>query len=106
MGEMICISRFELRQLLDAQRQQLLQDIGYRMAQAVEQALVDAGVKSPMLSKAEAYRRFGRAHVDDWVRKGYVRECRDGSGKRIRLSLSQLVERASQSNIPCRAVRR
>lgn len=102
MGNELVISRIELRRLLDSHREQLLCDIDRRIGHAVERALVDAGVRSSMISKAEAYRRFGRTAVDDWIARARVREVRDGTGKRIRLSLAQLAACAEQSNIRCR----
>ena len=49
------------------------QDIATNSATiAVKKALFDLGISKEEISKAEAYRRFGRRTIDRWIREGHI----------------------------------
>ena len=60
------------------------------------QALIQAGLLKPYLTKAEAYRRCGRKNIDRWLNEGLLTVRKDGdhsAGWRIdRLELELIVK--------------
>ncbi|MBL4674810.1 MAG: hypothetical protein JKY70_01155 [Mucilaginibacter sp.] len=42
-------------------------------------ALVSCGVMPPYLKKTDAYKRFGRYRVEQWITKGLVTARKDGN---------------------------
>lgn len=42
-------------------------------------ALVGSGALPPYLKKSEAYKRFGRYRVEQWIAKGLVTALKDGN---------------------------
>lgn len=62
-------------------------------------ALARVGKTKEYITKAEAYRRYGRGAVDGWVRTGVVSTHKDDGGNaHLRLSSIQLEIAAKTSN--------
>lgn len=63
------------------------------------QAKEDLGVIKPFISKAEAYRKYGRSTVDRWIGEGLIQLIKDGPGSsKIRIERSQIEQVAITSN--------
>ncbi len=68
-------------------------NIGY------EKALADNGQIKAHLTKAEAYRKYGRRQVDRWLREKLIDKIKDGTNSSsIRLDRTQLETVAMTSN--------
>jgi hypothetical protein len=62
-------------------------------------ALAQAGVIKPLVTKAEAYRIYGRANVESWVRAGLIPIHKDGDfNTKVRLERIQLEVIAKSNN--------
>lgn len=73
------------------------------ISSAVELGIIQGSLISketrPYLSKRAAYRKYGKAHVDNWIVLGYVKEVKDGeNNSKIRLSIIELAKAACSSN--------
>lgn len=63
------------------------------------QALEDMGKKKPFMSKAEAYRKYGRTVVDRWINEGLISLIKDGpDSSKIRIERKQIEQVAISSN--------
>lgn len=63
------------------------------------QAKEDLGVIKPFISKAEAYRKYGRSVVDRWISEGLISLIKDGpDSSKIRIERSQIEQVAISSN--------
>ncbi len=68
-------------------------NIGY------QKALVENGQLKAYLSKADAYRKYGRRQVDRWIREKLVTKVKDGTNSSsIRLDRTELETVAMTSN--------
>jgi hypothetical protein len=66
---------------------------------AVSQTLMKLGLLKPYLSKAEAYKIYGRKQVDRWLREKLISKIKDGTNSStIRLSRTELETIAATSN--------
>lgn len=93
--------KLELRQLLDDHEDRLMPRIGNLIERKVSQALIAAGVAKSHISKSEAYQRYGRATIDEWIKKGYLSGIREkGGSSRYRISVIELEQVAAQFNHP------
>ena len=59
-----------------------------------KRALAEAGLIKPYLKKSEAYRMYGKANVERWLREGLLKPRKDG-----RASASWRLERAELESI-------
>lgn len=58
----------------------------------VHQTLVQRGDTSPFISKAKAYKIYGRSIVDNWIKWGLLPEIKDGDGNcNIRIEVARLI---------------
>jgi hypothetical protein len=63
------------------------------------QSLISAGLIKRFISKAEAYRQYGRANVDFWIKSDLVKMVKDGdNSSTLRLDRIQLEAVALTSN--------
>lgn len=46
---------------------------------AVKKFAIEMGIIKPVLSKTEAYEKFGKANVDRWIKEGLLKPHRDGN---------------------------
>ena len=66
---------------------------------AVKQTLVSLGMLKPYLTKAEAYKIYGRKQVDRWLKEKLIEKIKDGTNtSSIRLSRIELEKVAATSN--------
>lgn len=64
-----------------------------------QRALIMAGELAPYMSKAEAYRQYGRSQVDRWLKEELLTPVKDGTKtSRVRLDRMQLEVLAKSSN--------
>ena len=64
-----------------------------------KKALISIGKLSPTISKAEAYRLYGRAQVDRWIDERLIIPQKDGENtSRVRLDRMRLETIAKSSN--------
>lgn len=64
------------------------------------QVLIDAGLERPFVSKAEAYRRFGKKNVDNWEALRLIRPVKDSEKARtLRFDVERLNELALSVNV-------
>jgi hypothetical protein len=62
-------------------------------------ALAQAGVIKPFLTQAEAFRQYGRATVESWVKAGLIKTHKDGDfNSQVRLDRVQLEALAKSNN--------
>lgn len=61
-------------------------------------ALSQSGALKPYLSKAEAYKIYGRRNIDRWIKENLIEEITDGISTKIRLERIQLESIAKSSN--------
>ncbi len=81
--------------------------LDYKLAQMLQGAaelggivaLTEVGKLKPYLSKAEAYRKYGRGKVDNWIKMGAVEEHQDFPGAKVNLCRKQLASVASSQNL-------
>lgn len=61
-------------------------------------AMYDKKLKQIYISKVKAFRRYGKANVERWIKEGKVETCRTGKTKTstIQISLAEL-ESVSES---------
>lgn len=52
---------------------------------AAKQALVSAGVDKAQIKRAEAYRRFGKYTVDNWIKSGAIEIIKNGGASMLDL---------------------
>lgn len=68
---------------------------------SVHETLVQRGETAPFMTKAKAYRIYGRKQVENWISWGLLEEIKDGdrnSGVRLEVSsLIALSERCSRN---------
>lgn len=82
---MITLETYQLRQLLtDAA------ELG------AQRALEKAGNLSPQVTKAEAYRLYGRAQVDRWISERVVKQIHTGHRVRLLRAEIEAVAKANQ----------
>lgn len=62
-------------------------------------ALTEVGQLKPYLSKAEAYRKYGRTAVDNWITQGVVKEHQDFPNSKVRLCRKELASVAASQNL-------
>ncbi|WON94800.1 hypothetical protein [Sphingobacterium sp. UGAL515B_05] len=62
-------------------------------------ALTEVGQLRPYLSKAEAYRKYGRGVVDNWIAEGIITEKQDTPNCKVRLCRKQLASVAASQNL-------
>lgn len=62
-------------------------------------ALTEVGQLRPYLSKAEAYRKYGRGVVDNWIAEGVITEKQDTPNSKVRLCRKQLASVAASQNL-------
>lgn len=53
------------------------------------QALIETGQLKPFVTKAEAYRLYGRSNVEKWIRNGLITP-RGGCGEKWRLERAEM----------------
>lgn len=91
--------KLELKQILDDHEDRMLPRIGSLIERKVSEALIAAGVVKAHISKTEAYQRYGRAAVDEWIAKGYLSCVRDkGGSSKYRIPVIELERVAAQFN--------
>lgn len=81
--------------------------LDYKLAQMLQGAaelggivaLTEVGKLRPYLSKAEAYRKYGRGKVDSWIKKGVIEEHQDYPGAKVTLCRKQLASVAASQNL-------
>lgn len=62
-------------------------------------ALTEVGQLRPYLSKAEAYRKYGRGSVEKWIAEGVITEKQDTPNSKVRLCRKQLASVAASQNL-------
>ena len=66
---------------------------------AAKKAMASAGILSPYVSKAQAYKMYSRRLVDRWIKEGLIKEIKDGEyNMKIRISRIELETAAATSN--------
>lgn len=66
---------------------------------AVKATLVELGLLKPFLTKAQAYKSYGRGTVDRWIGEGLVKIIKDGdSSSSIRINRMEIEGVAMASN--------
>ncbi len=74
----------------------LMQD---SMELGVKKTLVELGLLTPYLSKQQAYKMYGRAQVDRWLKEKLIGKIKDGTNtSSMRLSRMELEMVAKTSN--------
>lgn len=69
------------------------------MELGVKKTLVELGLLTPYLTKQQAYKMYGRALVDRWIKEKLVTKVKDGTNtSSIRLSRMELEMVAKTSN--------
>jgi hypothetical protein len=62
-------------------------------------ALTLAGVLKPCITKAEAFRMYGRANVESWIKAGLITSNKDGDfNSKVRLDRVKLEVIAKSNN--------
>lgn len=61
---------------------------------AATQALIDAGVVSPVMSITDAYRKYGRNDVSLWEKMGLINRIQKGQRAKQYFSVSELNQAA------------
>ena len=93
----ITISKRELKSLLDAQREAMLDEMEHIVSRALTRASIESGQASPTISQAEAFRIYGRRRVERWLSMGKLRPLPCGKGNRKVLSVERLQQLAKTS---------
>ena len=66
---------------------------------AASKAMENLGSLPPFISKAEAYRMYGRKQVDRWIAEGILKQYKDGNNtSKIRISRQNIMAVAKASN--------
>lgn len=97
MTDTITISRLELKRLLDAQRETMLNEVESIVTRALTKANIASGKSSPTISQAEAFRVYGRSRVERWAAMGKLRPLAGGKGNRKYFSVERLQHLAKTS---------
>ena len=98
MADTITISRIELKRLLDAYRESMLDEFERMVARAITKASIDSGQSSPSMSQAAAFKMYGRRTVEHWVEIGKLHPFSRGNGNRKVFLVEQLQHCAKTSN--------
>ena len=94
----ITISRIELKRMLDAYRESMLDEFERMVARAITKASIDSGQSSPSMSQAAAFKMYGRRTVEHWVEIGKLHPFSRGNGNRKVFLVEQLQHCAKTSN--------
>lgn len=94
----ITISRIELKRMLDAYRESMLDEFEHMVARAITKASIDSGQSSPSMSQAAAFKMYGRRTVEHWVEIGKLHPFSRGKGNRKVFLVEQLQDCAKTSN--------
>ena len=94
----ITISRIELKRLLDAYRESMLDEFERMVARAITKASIDSGQSSPSMTQAAAFKMYGRRTVEHWVEIGKLHPFSRGNGNRKVFLVEQLQHCARTSN--------
>ena len=97
MNDVITISRLELKRMLDAQRDTMLNEMEHLVTRALTRAAEASGHTSPTISQAEAFRVYTRRRVERWLALGKLRPLASGKGNRKFYSVEQLQNLAKTS---------
>ena len=89
-NDVITISRYELKRLLEAERDAMLNEVEHIVTRALTKANIASGHTSPTISQAEAHRVYGRRRVERWQELGKLRPLAGGKGNRKFFSVEQL----------------
>ncbi len=81
--------------------------LDYKLAQMLQGAaelggivaLTEVGKLKPYLSKAEAYKKYGRGDVDRWIKSGALDLNQDTTFSKVRLCRKQLASIAASQNL-------
>jgi len=57
---------------------EFLSEVYWMSKEGCKAALIEAGIITPYLSQADAYRTYGRAMVEKWCKQGIVRPTKTG----------------------------
>lgn len=76
--------------------QRMLDDAAERGATL---ALTKAGNIKPFINQSEAYRLYGRANVDNWIRKGLITPNKDNKSNNSQVRIDRIqIESVSKRN--------
>lgn len=89
-NDIITISRFELKRMLEVERDAMLNEVEQIVTRALTKANIASGHTSPTISQAEAHRVYGRRRVERWLQMGKLRPLATGKGNRRHYSVEQL----------------
>ncbi len=85
--------------IITMERLELLSILQEAVSLGAQKGLIESAKLKPYLTKSEAYKLYGRRHVERWLKEGLIKQIKDGdSNYSVRINRLQIESVASVCN--------